>query len=321
MNNKYYNILSKIKPFIKSTKLEELGENLYIKKESDQWTNSFKWSGVFYSVLCEFEKIKKATTWDNILEWGENRDYYFVTQSTGNHAIALINAVNECINLYSEHINTEKIYVYIFGNKKILKKKLDILKKLKNDKVMIDINYENYELSLNARKDFLKKNKGVYMEHGGENIINGYVVLGLLINEQIDKINPNIKSVGFYAAVGSGGPVGIAKGIKIKREVKMISCQTIEFNAFNKSIRQKKICKNEMDQDVGISEGIAVNEPEKYAFELGKEIVFKTIDINTEEVEKNNLNNNYSNSTNISLSGYKKYKTDCDINIILDCEL
>ena len=159
------------------------------------------------------------------------------------------------------------------------------------------------------------------MEHGGENIINGYALLGSLINEQIDEINSNIKSVGFYAAVGAGGPVGIAKGIQIKREVKMISCQTTEFNAFNKSIIKKKIFKNNMHQDVGVSDGIAVDEPEKYAFELGKEIVFKTIDINTEEVNKNKLNNNYSNSTNIALCGYKNYKTDCDINIILDCEL
>ena len=116
MNNMYFEILSKVKPFIKLTKLEKLGENLYIKKESDQWTNSFKWSGVFYSVLYEFEKIK------NKIELDKNNDFYFVTQSTGNHAIALITAVNKCIDLYSQYINKNKICIYIFGNRKILKK-------------------------------------------------------------------------------------------------------------------------------------------------------------------------------------------------------
>ena len=51
----------------------------------------------------------------------------------------------KCIDLYSQYINKNKIYIYIFGNRKILKKKLDILKKKINNKVIIDIDYENYK--------------------------------------------------------------------------------------------------------------------------------------------------------------------------------
>ena len=307
----YNTILEKIEPYINNTKLIHYKDNIYIKKESNQITNSFKWSGVLYSVMCEFEKLKNIKL---------HNKYYMVTQSTGNHAIALINSVNKCKNIYSKYVDVNNIYVYIFGNENIIKEKLYALKNLQNDKVMIDNNYKNYEFSLKAREIFLKRNNGVYLKHGGKNILDGYTALGLLINKQIEEIDNKIKSVGFYAAVGAGGPIGIGKGISLNNELKMISCQTTEFNAFNRSIRLKKICKNEMGQPVNVSNGIAVNEPEKYAFELGKKLVYKTVDVNTKEVELLKKNNNYGDSTCISLCSLNKYKTDTDIIIILDCE-
>jgi len=307
----YNTILEKIEPYINNTKLIHYKDNIYIKKESNQITNSFKWSGVLYSVMCEFEKLKNIKL---------HNKYYIVTQSTGNHAIALINSVNKCKNIYSKYVDVNNIYVYIFGNENIIKEKLYALKNLQNDKVIIDNNYKNYEFSLKAREIFLKRNNGVYLKHGGKNILDGYTALGLLINKQIEEIDNKIKSVGFYAAVGAGGPIGIGKGISLNNELKMISCQTTEFNAFNRSIRLKKICKNEMGQPVNVSNGIAVNEPEKYAFELGKKLVYKTVDVNTKEVELFKNNNNYGDSTCISLCSLNKYKTDTDIIIILDCE-
>lgn len=304
-------ILKKIEPYINNTKLIHYKDNIYIKKESNQITNSFKWSGVLYSVMCEFEKLK------NIIL---HEKYYIVTQSTGNHAIALINSVNKCKNIYSKYVDINNIYVYIFGNENIIEEKWHALKSLQSDKVIIDKNYKNYETSLKAREIFLKTNDGVYLKHGGKNILHGYSALGLLINKQIEEIDNKIKSVGFYAAVGAGGPIGIGKGISLNKELKMVSCQTTEFNAFNRSIRLKKMCKNDMEQPVNVSNGIAVNEPEKYAFELGKKIVYKTVDVDTKDVEILKKNNSYGDSTCISLCSLNKYKTDTDIIIILDCE-
>jgi len=310
----YYNILKKLEPYIKITKLIHYKDNIYIKKESNQVTNSFKWMGVFYSVLCEFDKLINVKI---------NNKFYMVTQSTGNHSIALINSINKCKEIYSKKYpkkNWNNIYVYIFGNKNIIDEKLSALNKLSDHFNIIDINYENYNEALNARVEFLKKNNGVYLKHGGKNILDGYTALGLLINEQIDEIDNQIKSVGFYAAVGAGGPVGIGKGISLNKELKMISCQTTEFNAFNRSIRLKKICKNNMDQKVGVSNGIAVNEPEEYGYELGKKVVYKTIDVDTKEVEWLKAQCKYGSSTCISLCALDNYKTDTDIIIILDCE-
>ena len=40
-----------IEPFVKKTGLIHYKENIYLKKESEQVTGSFKWRGVLFSIL------------------------------------------------------------------------------------------------------------------------------------------------------------------------------------------------------------------------------------------------------------------------------
>ena len=50
MNNitlqEYQSAYDKIKPYIKNTKLENFKNNIYLKKESNQISGSFKWSDI-----------------------------------------------------------------------------------------------------------------------------------------------------------------------------------------------------------------------------------------------------------------------------------
>ena len=87
---------SKIKPFIKETKLEHLKDNIYLKRESNQVSGSFKWSGVLYAVMKIFDKIFKEKI----------NNCYLVTQSTGNHGIATLKAINLMIDNYSKKYPT-----------------------------------------------------------------------------------------------------------------------------------------------------------------------------------------------------------------------
>ena len=47
----------KIKNFYKDTPLVLFKNNIFLKKESLQFTGSFKWSGVLYSVMNTFDEI------------------------------------------------------------------------------------------------------------------------------------------------------------------------------------------------------------------------------------------------------------------------
>ena len=88
MNNitleEYKLAYDKIKPYIKNTKLENFKNNIYLKKESNQISGSFKWSGVLHSIIVIFDNLiihKKSP-------------FHIVTQSTGNHGIATLKAIN-----------------------------------------------------------------------------------------------------------------------------------------------------------------------------------------------------------------------------------
>ena len=83
---------NRLKPFINVTKLEKYKDNIFLKKESNQKTGSFKWSGVLYAIMKVF---------DNLL-LNKIKPYYIVTQSTGNHGIAMIRAVNVLVSYYKE---------------------------------------------------------------------------------------------------------------------------------------------------------------------------------------------------------------------------
>jgi threonine dehydratase len=306
-----------IKPFIKETPLQLYKDNIYLKRESLQVSGSFKWSGVLYSLICVF---------DFLLE-NKYKNYHIVTQSTGNHAIAMLKGISILIpyyvNKYPSHKDVyESIIPVIFANKNIRNSKLHKIEGLFNKfiyhkKGFIDYSNKNYEESLISRVEFLKKNKGRYMEHGGRDIMIGYGSIAI----DIDKNLPFNKSVTLYSAVGAGGVLGIGLCLSLLRPTKIISVQTEDFNAFNRSIKNNEILCNKNNYiNINVSDGIAVDRPEKYAFNIMKNKIHKCLSVNTYKVINLHLKNNYSGSTNISLVGLDTYQTDDDFIVVLDCE-
>ena len=45
-------------PFVQNTPMDYFQENIYLKRESQQTTNSFKWRGVLYCVMNAFKELE-----------------------------------------------------------------------------------------------------------------------------------------------------------------------------------------------------------------------------------------------------------------------
>ena len=77
-----------IDDFVLNTELiYDNNKHFYIKRESLQKSGSFKWRGVLHSVLNAFNYYI-----ENYNKY-KNKPYFMVTQSTGNHGIAVILSV------------------------------------------------------------------------------------------------------------------------------------------------------------------------------------------------------------------------------------
>lgn len=307
---------SRIKPLMKETKLENFKDNIYLKRESNQVSGSFKWSGVLYAVIKIFDKILK----EKII------NCYLVTQSTGNHGIATLKAINLMINNYSKKYPNEKdifnsITPIIFTNKWIRENKLNKMKielsKYKNNKGKIYKKFNNYEESLLAREDFLKKNNAYYVAHGGKDILTGYGAIAFEIDKQI----PINKKISFYAAIGAGGPIGIGLCLSYLRDTKINIVQTKGFDAFIRSLNNNRIEYNDKNiKKILVSDGIAVDKPEIFSLEIAKKIVNKKIIVEEEEVF-NLKEYKLGDSSKIALFGLLSNPSDnADYKIILDCE-
>lgn len=306
----------RIKPFVLKTRLTKYSDNLYFKNESEQFTNSFKWSGVLYAVMIIFDNFVKTPS----------SNFFIVTQSTGNHGIATIRAVSILKNHYSKLYpnlknKIKEISPVIFTNHFIKKNKLlkmkDELSKFYN-KGFIDNSYKNYEESLNAREKFIDSNNSVYVAHGGKDIMTGYGAIAFHLDEQI----PKDKSINFYCAVGAGGPIGIGLCLKYLRKVNFNIVQTKNFDSFNKSILSGKLEYNPKPTKISVSDGIAVDKPELFALSIARRIVDNTITVEEEKVLLLKSKFNYTGSTLISLKGFfeDNKSNKKAVNIILDCE-
>lgn len=309
---------NKIKKFYKETPLLLFKDNIFLKKESLQFTGSFKWSGVLYSVMKTFDEIVIHKT----------SPFYLVTQSTGNHGIAVIASVTLMIEYYNK-LYPEYKYIFenispcIFANKNIkinkLKKMKEYLKKFKfNDNGFIDNSFANYKQSLIARTEFLKKKNGKYLEHGGKDIMMGYGAIAFSIDKQLQKN----KSISFFSAVGAGGPIGIGLCLSLLRKTEINICQTNGFDAFIKSLYDKNnnIIENKEKSIPDVSDGIAVDKPEIFSLEIAKKIVKNGIIVDIEKVKNLVKITKLGGSSCIALEGINIYKPNTDVIIILDCE-
>lgn len=306
----------RIKPLMEETKLENFKDNIYLKRESNQVSGSFKWSGVLYAVMKIFDRILKEKI----------NNCYLVTQSTGNHGIATLKAINLMINHFSEKYPNEqnlfnKITPIIFTNKWIKENKLNKMKlelsEYKNNNGKIFDDFNNYEESLKAREEFIKKHNAFYVAHGGKDILTGYGAIAFEIDKQI----PTNKKISFYAAIGAGGPIGIGLCLSYLRDAKINIVQTKGFDAFIRSLKSNKIEYNDKNiNKILVSDGIAVDKPELFSLEIAKKIVNNKIVVNEEDVYNFNVNN-IGDSSKIALLGLLNNKSDnSDYRIILDCE-
>lgn len=304
----------RIKSFIVKTPVEKIGENLFLKKESLQITNSFKWSGVLYAVIKVF---------DNFIT-NPRTNFKIVTQSTGNHGIATIRAVKVLreyfVKKYPQYQKElQSISPIIFTNKHIIDNKLNIMRNEMSsfdNNGFIDVKYNSYQDSLKAREEYIKNNDSVYIAHGGKDIMTGYGAIAIHLNEQL----PKNQFINFYCAVGAGGPIGIGLCLKYLRKTNFNIVQTEYFDSFIKSIQENKIILNPEPTDILVSDGIAVDKPENFALNVGKKIIDNMTIVNEKEVFELKNKYSYGGSTLISLSGYLKHNKSTGINIILDCE-
>ena len=181
---------------------------------------------------------------------------------------------------------------------------------------IINDSFLNYEKALNARTLLLHENNGEYISHGGKNILHGHGTIAYEILKDI----PKNKSISFYVTVGAGGTIGIGHCMKLLRNnITFNIVQTTEFSSFIQSIQQNKMIKNNLNQDISISEGIAVDQPEITAFELAKECVDNFITVDTDKALSLISETGLGNSTCITLSGIQK-NDKSDVIIVLDCE-
>ena len=134
----------------------------------------------------------------------------------------------------------------------------------------------------------------------------------------LDEILPK-NTLNFYCAVGAGGPIGIGLCLKYLRETNFNIVQTKGFDSFIKSLKNNKIIINPEPENILVSDGIAVDKPEEFALNIGKEIVDNMIVVEEEEVNELKKNIHMVISL-ISILGCNKSYSNGRINIILDCE-
>lgn len=314
--HEFNSAIDTISPFVLRTELENYRDNIFLKKESSQVTGSFKWRGVLYSVMNTFEQLKD-------IQINESKPYYLVTQSTGNHGIAVIYAVQEMKKHYCKKypIDEKKwknIYTCVFSNIHITQSKLDKISKLleNDDKYIFDCDSKNYSEALKKRELFLQNHQGKYMSHGGKDIMTGYGSLAKEIMQQV----PSYKSVTMITAIGAGGPIGVAAYFNYFPNFKLIVSQTENFNAFVRSLHSKKIESNYCNNSPGLSDGIAVDKPEEYALNTAIKLNITGVSVKDIDVKKLQKSTGLGGSTCIALAGLEKISTNSDIIIILDCE-
>lgn len=275
------------------------GKEVFLKDDSLQNSGSFKIRGVacevYMAMISYIERIAY------LLDAGESvpeRPFYILTQSDGNHGIAMIAAV--AIVVHNQARLRPELAKYIKQIEPIVftiealpeAKRTRMFEALRHyregvgdDKKGDIIVKRDYLEAKDARKAFEAKNSGnvAYMEHGGFNITCGHASVGIEIDQQLRELGiGDDKKVAFLVPVGEGGPTGMLAGLKIKRPGAIgVLVQTNPYSAFVKSLISGKIVSNERDPQPTFiyngkprvfEDGIAVDGPDKRAIELAKEI-------------------------------------------------
>jgi threonine dehydratase len=172
---------------------------------------------------------------------------------------------------------------------------------------------------LQKRETFLLNNPGVYLSHGGKDIMSGYGSLAKEIMEQI----PKGKTVTMITAIGAGGPIGIGSYFHHFPNYKLVVSQSCDFDAFIRSLDEngsQNIKYNNCNKDPGFSDGIAVDTPELYALATARELGIKGVTVETSNIERIHNATKLGGSSCIALAALDKLDITSDIIVILDCE-
>mgnify|MGYP001472747757 CR=1 FL=1 len=302
-----------VSSYVKKTPLQSLKQiskltsyPVFLKNEAEQrgpsgiagipLGGSFKSRGVFMEVYRAFEEVMKSTNRQTIFEKGLK----IVTQSTGNHGIAMIYATAAAATLFARSVqsaepelakalyNTEPVVftlaglpaIKLNGMQKALQSYRQCIKRPHQGQ--IDNQYRSYEDALKAREAFLntQSQQARYMDHGGRDIMVGHGTAGLEIHEQLKAVGLGpTKKVAILLPVGAGGPLGIAAALKESRpNVITIMVQPKRYNAFVQTLQKATMHKNlksppptetvlcgQQKIDVVFPDGVAVDSPEPAA--------------------------------------------------------
>ena len=271
---------------------------ILLKRESLQTSGSFKWSGVLWVVLVHL----RALVVDMLRrERVYTHPVYLLTQSTGNHGIATIHAITRAraalaqalrqtqhfkgwpatrLLAAARYIETH-VHPGVFTTVAIHPHKLRQLEDALghcNDlaahvagtpRGFISAGAMDYADAVRKRALFASTHPGCrYVEHGGRATLTGYGSVGLSIHRQLPRNVPIV----FLAAVGAGGPIGIGMCLKELRgaqNVGVVVVQTAGYDGFCRALRGETTQPHTTTcRDHGISDGIAVDQPEPYALRV-----------------------------------------------------
>jgi len=288
-------------PLVYMKTLSELSKKqVYLKDDSAQTCGSFKIRGV----LAEVDESVALRAY-NMLESKDlcRKPYYLVTQTSGNHGAAIIEATRASIERYRimlswdpdvvEGLNRIEPIIFASQNAASVKianmeKMLQLYRQYVGDEARgrIDTTSKNYTEARDAREKFTIEHPddSLYMPHGGIEIMAGYAWGGLEIGEQLEEkgIGPE-KVVTLIVPVAVGGPVGICGGFKGRvRNSRTLIVQTKPYSAFIRTLQTGVNQYNDASpppttfikgNPIVFEDGIAVDTGEPDAISIAGEIV------------------------------------------------
>tara|TARA_Y100001933_G_C19004717_1_gene566081 strand:- start:128 stop:1150 length:1023 start_codon:yes stop_codon:yes gene_type:complete len=306
-----------------------------LKDETCQKGESFKIRGVSWTVWKAFKKIKQ-------------KHITLITQSTGNHAIATLLSIRKTIEMNMDNKLYTSVIPVIYGTVMIkpsklkkIKKELQLIRKLVNDpnRGILNFKFNSYAEAKEARDNYIKKNKSIYISHGGLDTLIGHGTMGIELNRQLNSLKiSKDKKISIILACGAGGIIGIGACLSLLRgieNVNTIITQTDDQDAFVKTLISNKMCYNDIPK-LCFADGIAVDCPEEEAVKLAQKFV-KVGDIVSHKYCYENLlplvtkDINSSLKRKIPIGGTTtigiatlekniKYIQDSDVIILLACE-
>ncbi len=231
------------------------GKRVFLKDEARQKGRSFKTRGVTYEVFKTIEDV--ILTKPELLSEG----LQLVTQTDGNHGVALILAITSAIEKFSKEYpqyesEIRKIEPIIFTYAKVLPIKRATMEEAIAEYRLhataqgaIYDTYEDYGDAKGGREKFIAGQKGraIYMEHGGIKTMQGHGIASLEILEQLREYKVGRhKKVCLLLPIGAGGPIGLGAALKAFRpNSTAVMVQTPRWGAFVLSYFSGKMMHND----------------------------------------------------------------------------